>query len=245
MSQEHLPALALQELEDGQELVSQSRRATFVFAGILALGIPSRCASADSRGFVLAQPERGGLTARWLEQLRVALQDEADAVQYGGELAPGGPPPALPALFLIPIVQMQSTLKGCKPSVLDASRWPALIELLTTGPFAVKEFKRIFNAYADNIYYSSGSSEANAYLLGGATPSTRQTNQYLLRNEALKQIGELVDELEYQLKQPADQRETDVALEYLDNALAVFDEYLSLASADDLKIALPQMSARR
>jgi len=126
MSQEHLPALALQELEDGQELVSQSRRATFVFAGILALGIPSRCASADSRGFVLAQPERGGLTARWLEQLRVALQDEADAVQYGGELAPGGPPPALPALFLIPIVQMQSTLKGCKPSVLDASRHAAM-----------------------------------------------------------------------------------------------------------------------
>ena len=56
-------------------------------------------------------------------------------------------------------------------------------------PFATTEFKRIFNAYADNIYYSSGSEEANAYLLGGATPSTRQTTQYLLRNEVRSRMA--------------------------------------------------------
>ena len=30
------------------------------------------------------------------------------------------------------------------------------------------------------------------YLLGGATPSSSQTQQYLLRNEALKQADEIV-----------------------------------------------------
>ena len=57
--------------------------------------------------------------------------------------------------------------------------------VLGAGQFRDREFKRLFNDYADNIYYAAGSTEANAYLLGGATPSSAQTTQYLLRNEAL------------------------------------------------------------
>ena len=67
----------------------------------------------------------------------------------------------------------------------NRKEWPALIKLLSTGAFETIEFKRIFNQFSDNIYYSSDTTEANAYLLGGATPSSSQTQQYLLRNEAL------------------------------------------------------------
>ena len=90
----------------------------------------------------------------------------------------------------------------------------------------------------DNIYYESGSEEANAYLLGGATPSSSQTRQYLLRNEALKWVAEVVDELKYQktLADPA-KRETEVASEYLDNLLKIFREYLKLAPEEELKLA--------
>ena len=181
------------------------------------------------------------LQARFLEKLRILLQDEADATQYGGELAPGGPPVGLPYLSLVPIVQMQSVLVRSREAVADRlgsnpnpnpsprpspspnpsptptptpnrKQWPALITLLSTGQFETIEFKRIFNQFSDNIYYASDTTEAtlaralaialalaltltltltptkaNVYLLGGATPSSGQTQQYLLRNEAIKQ----------------------------------------------------------
>ena len=71
-----------------------------------------------------------------------------------------------------------------------------------------------------------------------ATPSSSQTRQYLLRNEALKWVAEVVDELKYQktLADPA-KRETEVASEYLDNLLKIFREYLKLAPEEELKLA--------
>ena len=149
-------------------------------AGLLA--VPSAAFAADPALVGLVPPPpRTGLTGKWLENLRIVLQDSADDVKYGGELAPGGPPTSTPAQLLLPIVQMEVALKSLAPSVADEKRWDSVIALLTSGPFETLEFKKIFNAYADNIYYESGSEEANAYLLGGATPSSSQTRQYLLR----------------------------------------------------------------
>ena len=91
--------------------------------------------------------------------------------------------------------------------------------------------------YSDNIYYTSETAEANAYLLGGATPSTSQTTQYLLRNEALRQLAELSDEIKYQQGLPAGERESDVAREALAACLKAFDEYLALAPPADAKYA--------
>lgn len=180
---------------------------------------------------------RGGLQAKWLEQLRIVLQDQADDLQYGGELAPGGPPSAIPSLLLVPIVQMDATLAKLEPLLSDESKWDAMLSVLTTGPFATTEFKRIFNAYSDNIYYASGSSEANAYMLGGATPSTAQTTQYLLRNEALRQLGELKDEIVYQKGLPVAKRENDVMEESLYACRKAFADYFKLASPEELKLA--------
>jgi hypothetical protein len=216
-----------------------SRRAVILGASaVTALTLSSAGHAADSRGFVLAPPERGGLQARWLEQLRVMLQDEADATMYGGELAPGGPPAAPTLLLLVPIVQLEATLKSIQPLLSDSSRWPSAITVLSSGPFDptsnYKELKRIFNAYSDNIYFTTDSAEANVYLLGGATPSSRQTNQYLLRNEIIKQTGDLVDELKYQLSLPVAQRDGEVAEEYVELALKAFAEYFALAPLDEM-----------
>ena len=198
---------------------------------------PFACSAADNPLLFLAPPERGGLKAKWLEQLRIILQDEADNISYGGELAPGGPPSAIPALQLIPIVQMEATLAKLEPQLANEEKWDAIMSVITSGPFETREFKRIFNAYSDNIYYAAGSDEANAYMLGGATPSTQQTTQYLLRNEALRQLGELKDEIIYQKGLPPAKRENDVALEALQACRNAFADYLKLAVPSELKIA--------
>ena len=199
-----------------------------VVRGALVNGLGGLLASQASSSSAAGLPwdRQGPLQAKWLEQVRIFLQDEADNVQYDGELAPGGVPAGPPFLSLVPIVQMQRTLEKSREAVPDPKQWPALIAVLSTGSFATIEFKRIFNQFSDNIYYASDTPEANAYLLGGATPSSKQTTQYLLRNEALKQVAEVVDELKYQSKQQAEGAEVDssVALEYLDNALKVFRE---------------------
>ena len=217
-----------------------SRRAALCTGALCAGALSERATAAtqtDAYGFIVNKPERSGLQNKFFENVRILLQDSSDALQYGGELAPGGPPSVVPGLQLIPIMQMQATLKQQLPLVERPAEWPGLLEVVTSGPFATLEFKKIFNAYADNIYYNSDSSEANLYLLGGATPSTSQTRQYLLRNEALKWMDEYADELRYQMKQSDATRETEVAREYLENALKTFDEYLKLAPQRDLEIA--------
>ena len=87
----------------------------------------------------------------------------------------------------VQILQLQQTLRSLAPKLrtFDAAEWSSVGAVLGAGQFRDREFKRLFNDYADNIYYAAGSTEANAYLLGGATPSSAQTTQYLLRNEAL------------------------------------------------------------
>jgi len=188
----------------------------------------------------LAPPDREPLQAKWLERVRILLQDEADAVQYGGKegLAPGGPPAAVPALLLIPVVRMQKTLRSLEPALSTPSEWPRILGVVTDEPFETVALKRAFNAYSDNIYYASGSPEANAYLLGGSTPSSKQTTQYLLRNEVLAQLAELRDELKYQQGLPRERQEAEVAAEALQKCLKAFDEYIRLAPTEERSLAL-------
>jgi len=234
----HIAALPACALSHGRT-ATVSRRAALCTGALAGLWCERAVAATqtDAYGFIVDKPERSGLQNKFFENVRILLQDSSDALQYGGELAPGGPPSVVPGLQLIPIMQMQATLKQQLPLVERPAEWPSLLEVVTTGPFATLEFKKIFNAYADNIYYALDSSEANLYLLGGATPSTSQTRQYLLRNEALKWMDEYADELRYQMKQSDATRETEVAREYLENALKIFDEYLKLAPPRDLEIA--------
>ena len=183
---------------------------------------------------------------------------------------------------------MRQKLTGWAPILAryDSDSWSRLRVDISTGNFATVEFKRIFNAFSDNICASrpkprlSSSAcsrfflslsppprpplcvcacvrvcvracvracvfvsphnssfptlwslqrrlhfrdgEANAYLLGGATPSTSQTTQYLLRNEALKQLAELRDEISYQQGLDAAVRDAVVAQETMSAAIKAF-----------------------
>lgn len=99
----------------------------------------------------------------------------------------------------------------------------------------------MFNAFADNIYYSTDSERANAYLGGGAAPTTQQTTQYLLRNEILANVEISVLELDYLIKL-RDKGETpkDVLVGeelgdlrgFLDKAIETLDQYLAIARND-------------
>ena len=104
------------------------RRALRAAAGALTTFGATGTLAADTtwaQSVGLAPPERAGLQAKWLEKVRILLQDEADAIQYGGQegLAPGGPPSTVPALLLIPIVQMQAALKELEPALADQGKW--------------------------------------------------------------------------------------------------------------------------
>ena len=59
-----------------------------------------------------------------------------------------------------------------------------------------------------------------------------------MRNEVLKQLGELADELRYQMKQPDSSRETDVLIEVMTACLKDFDEYIRLVPPKEREFAL-------
>lgn len=61
-------------------------------------------------------------------------------------------------------------------------------------------FKKAFNAFADNIYYSDPD-RANLYLGGGAIPKPTQSLAYLLRNDVLTNVEDLRAELTYLMKE--------------------------------------------
>jgi hypothetical protein len=129
------------------------------------------------------------LTNPLLEQVRIWNQAQADNIRYGGELERGdaanrGQVSAYPQL-LVPILRMArdvDRLVASLESSSSSSSLPAsvkvlsrprlddaeMVALLAQPVYDTIEFKRIFNAFADNIYYSDPD-RANLYLAGGGT----------------------------------------------------------------------------
>jgi len=120
------------------------------------------------------------LTNRVLEQLRIWEQAEADNIKYNGELERGdagnrGQTSAYPRL-LVPILRMAQEIEAVhnmlvvagkeSAAAAAASRYPEAARILKQPQYQKIEFKRIFNAYADNVYYADPD-RANLYLGGG------------------------------------------------------------------------------
>jgi len=110
------------------------------------------------------------LTNGVLEQIRIWEQDQADNLKYDGVLERGdagnkGQTSAYPQL-LVPILVMARELDVVTGAVGDPSRYAAALRLLQQPKYSKLEFKRVFNAFADNIYYSDPD-RANLYLAGG------------------------------------------------------------------------------
>jgi hypothetical protein len=155
------------------------------------------------------------LTNSALEKIRIWNQDEADNIVYGGELASGSDN-KITALdqyvqLLLPILTVERELSAVdrllnagKPATKEeyAALFERLQTILAQSLFDRVNFKKAFNAFADNIYYSDPD-RANLYLGGGAIPKTTQSIAYLVRNDVLTSVEDLRAEVEYLSKETA------------------------------------------
>lgn len=185
------------------------------------------------------------LTNQALEQIRIWEQAEADNLKYGGELEMGdagnkGKVSAYPSL-LMPILKIDQELVEVKTLVHDVDNnipnlasWSKALSILQKPQYDKIAFKKTFNKYGDNIYYSDPD-RANLYLAGGATPKTEQSLAYLLRNDVLTNVENLRAELEYLIK--SGERETEDLYSYADIASGAMKKYLAIVPLNELQEA--------
>ena len=134
-----------------------------------------------------------------------------------------------------------SSLSASLTSLKEGQQRPATykfaLDALAREPFAPKSsLKKVFNMYSDNIYYTKGSQRANAYLGGGAVPSTGQTNAYLQRNVFIDNIDLIRSELTFLSGPDSDGDEGDL-LKFLADGKRSLAEYLQSCSPPEIKRA--------
>jgi len=184
------------------------------------------------------------LTNGILEKFRIWEQAEADDMKYDGTLAPGSGQQAYGKL-LVPILIIAQDVESLDKLVhlSDAEGLDEANQILSKSQFEKKNFKKIFNYFADNIYYSDPD-RANLYLGGGATPKNEQSIAYLLRNEILTNIENLQAEVAYLRKEQKAGNELEVDDLYLYSKLVKdnMGKYLELVPPAEIKIAKQMMS---
>jgi hypothetical protein len=179
------------------------------------------------------------LTNPVLEQIRIWDQEYADNIKYGGELEKGdagnkGKVEAYPQL-LVPIIEMSRDITLIHELVLkrDQDNYRQARDILAKPMYEKVAFKKIFNAYGDNIYYSDPD-RANVYLGGGAVPKTNQTLAYLIRNELLNALENLRAELEYLLTDAGKSESSDDLLQYSQACEVAMNKYLDIVPPEEM-----------
>jgi hypothetical protein len=220
----------------------QTSRRNFLIAVPVVTGILTGGASSAQANDDLFKPNP--LTNGMLEKFRIWEQAEADNLKYDGELAPGdagnkGKTDAYPKL-LVPILEIANELKSLDSLVHNSENWSQAQEILKQPKYSKAPFKKIFNAFADNIYYSDPD-RANAYLGGGATPKTEQSIAYLLRNDILGNIESLQAEIDYLLGHPDE--DTNDLYEYARVATSIMQKYLELVPPKEMEKAKELLAA--
>merc|ERR1712232_1117141 len=119
-----------------------------------------------------------------------------------------------------------------KPATKEeyASLIESVSAILDRSLFDRINFKKAFNAFADNIYYSDPD-RANLYLGGGAVPKNEQSIAYLVRNDVLTNIENLQAELAYLLKE--DDGVEDL-YNYADIAVGAMKKYMAIVPPKEL-----------
>jgi len=174
------------------------------------------------------------LTAKPLEWIRIKQQLDADETL--GELADPRGSPDSPAARLANVLRLEDALRGVGPLLQTKEGWKLAKATLDAPSFQTKAFKKAFNAYSDNVYYSKNDPDrANLYLLGGTPPSAKQTIQYLHRNDALDSVESLRSEIDYLLANPGEG--VADAKAYHAAGVKAFDEYFALCPPEDAKAA--------
>ncbi len=111
--------------------------------------------------------------------------------------------------------------------------------ILSKSQFDKIQFKKIFNAFADNIYYTDPD-RANVYLGGGATPKNVQSIAYLYRNDILDNIEALQAEVSFLLKEQKNgnsSESTDDLRQYINKGKESMIKYLELVPPGEMKAA--------
>jgi hypothetical protein len=189
--------------------IVSSVASTLAFASSSSLSLSPRAAAAatsSSSSSDLFRPNP--LTNPLLERIRIWDQDEADNIVYGGELASpyankgGGNDVDVYVALMQPILDVECDLrrlnallesfdgrrgggKGNDDDVVVGRLLDDANELLTNPKFDKLPFKKSFNAFADNIYYTDPD-RANLYLGGGALPRNSQSNEILTNVEDMR-----------------------------------------------------------
>lgn len=195
------------------------------------------------------------LTNKALEKLRILEQAEADELKYGGELEAGDAKPTTTDAYsqlLVPIVKISMDLQQIEklvgfPAAADTTSttinnmeaWKQARTILSQPVYDKVKFKKIFNRYGDNIYYNDPD-RANVYLGGGATPKNEQSLAYLLRNEILTSIEDMVAELDYLIKNPTESPEDLQSM--IRTACNAMQRYLAVVPPQELEQAQKLLS---
>ncbi|CAM9111609.1 unnamed protein product [Choristocarpus tenellus] len=204
-----------------------------------------KAAMGISASLYLGAPAAQAMSPKQKAEELYRIWNQLEADEGLGELAsPEGGKTIPPVLALIPIVRLRLILDIIDSKLHDQASWEDAARILAGEDFKKKNFKRAFNAYSDNIYYLPGSDRENKYLQGGATPSTRQTLQYLLRNEAIDNIDGLSAEVNYLIRERGEETSTGEGgggdldttdmWYYLSKAKESFDRYLGMVTASEV-----------
>lgn len=195
------PEVAIDDKHRNQPTISRRNALASVLPGVFVsaslLAEPKSSVAKDE----LFKPNP--LTNPLLEQIRILEQAEADNIKYGGELAPGSPKGREAyAKLLVPILNIQNDFDEVDGllHMEDGKGLDKANTILSKPQYEKIGFKRTFNAFADNIYYSDPD-RANAYLGGGAVPKNEQSIAYLLRNDILTNLENLQAEVTYLIKE--------------------------------------------
>lgn len=153
------------------------------------------------------------------------------------------------ALLLYPIIEISKEIENIKDKLQYIQTETNNDKIITTltdiqsvlapTKYNDKEFKKIFNRYSDNIFYTD-SRRANVYLGGGAIPDSDQTNKYLYRNVALTSIQNLKQDIDTLIteKQWNDKQAIIDTIDDIREGLDAFKSYFSLVDPEDVKLAL-------
>ena len=212
------PSLMIeQEIDDNQMTLSRRETVSSMMMKGITLAAALCCNARPVNAVTDELFRPNPLVSPVLEKIRIWEQAEVDNVKYGGELERGdaamqaeGVEGYFPRL-LFPILGIERNLGRVEKLLMESSQkesWRESRRILAQSMFQAVEFKKIFNAYGDNIYYTNPD-RANLYLGGGATPRPEQSVAYLLRNEILTKVQDLQAELDYLLKEHPSTRGTD------------------------------------
>ena len=151
------------------------------------------------------------------------------------------------AILFVPIQRISNDLNNCRDllcelrskAISDGGVEQSLLAMKSTlesSEYQDIYFKKIFNRYSDNIFYSN-SDQANLYLGGGSLPNSRQTQQYMLRNDILTGVQNTREDIQELIEKGVNAQSLADAIDDIDASISSLEEYIGLCDPQDVELA--------